>query len=139
MTFKSLRETVRAFCPWVGVPFILWGCFIALSQAVYWLQAAIWVPVSVLDLFIEATYGHRARGGLTIPHDLVPKFFWGSWLWLENPSDLIGAHRIIYGLLEFIPLSIFLIVMGVVISLKLLEFADFGEHQKKAKPPDETV
>jgi hypothetical protein len=37
--------------------------------------------------------------------------------WLDNPDSWIGLHKIVFGVLKFMPLSLFLMLLGLPMSL----------------------
>jgi hypothetical protein len=66
-------------------------------QAITWLESAVWVPVSVL----------AALKWLGIP-------------WALAPTDWLALHKA----LDFIPLSITLVITGIVVAYMLWAYAD---------------
>lgn len=59
------------------------------------------------------------KSGQWIELPLLMVAFWPSEFvsWLYNPNSWIGLQKIIYGALELIPLSLFLVLVGAAITL----------------------
>jgi len=77
----------------VGILFIITGVLIFGGQIFAYLKSGEWHELPFLLL---AIFG---------PDSFVS--------WLENPKSWIGFHKIVYWLLKVIPISLFLIVVGI--------------------------
>jgi hypothetical protein len=77
-------------------PAILYtGPAILIGQVVYWLAYAAWVELPASKIIL-----------------IIPQ----SWLegsWFTEPRSWYGLHKILWGFLDTIPLSLFLMVIGV--------------------------
>lgn len=99
------RDDLKLFAQ---VPFFLlatWGAFIFLAQLVVWMETAVWIPVPLLALFTSPEVPLPKLN----PLHLVPfETFHSDWL--QKPEHSLGLHKIIAGILNFIPLPLFIII-----------------------------
>jgi len=83
----------------IGILVVLSGFFIFGYQIYFWLKEGYWIERDLLLLV-----------------DLLQSIFSDNlyflWKWLRAPQDWQGLHRLFLGILEFIPLSLFLIAFG---------------------------
>ncbi|MCI0529017.1 MAG: hypothetical protein L0Y56_16390 [Nitrospira sp.] len=68
-----------------------------------------------LQVFVYLLYGKWEELPLFyLPALLGPDAFMS---WLDNPRSWLGLHKIVFGILKFMPLSLFLMLVGVPLSL----------------------
>jgi hypothetical protein len=85
----------------IGVIIILAGIGIVGFQIFIYLKNGEWIELPLLYL---VTYG---------PNEFVS--------WLYNPTSWLGLHKIIYGALKLIPLSLCLILVGAAFTAYTVE------------------
>lgn len=99
---------------WLGLAW--WGVMIFGFQIIWWLQEDAWRAAPLLSLFAEQV-GKQPS--------MVPTGVFHSD-WLANPANWVGLHRIVYGILDFLPLSV---------SLYGAAFAIYGYRQSISDAP----
>ena len=85
----------------IGSLLVFAGFFILAFQIYYYLKNGNWIRIP-LFVVLEKLPGENQ-----------------AFSWLKNPQSWYGLHKIIFGLLDFIPLSLFLIVAGSSITAKM--------------------
>src|SRR5712691_5588256 len=86
-----------------GWGLLFYGVVIFGYQVYFWLKYGEWVAVKVIYFFTPAA---RVFGDASTPVDLVPEWFHGSWRWLLGPDSWFGLHKVVYGLLDVLPVSL---------------------------------
>jgi len=68
-----------------------------------------------LQVFVYLLYGKWEELPLFyLPALLGPDKFMS---WLDNPRSWLGLHKIVFGLLKYMPLSLFLMLVGLPLSI----------------------
>lgn len=123
-----IKKAFAMFVALLGFLVVMWGLILFGFQSLYWFKAGVWIPVSLLMFLspssllaeIEALSGRGVHG--FHPYDLIPDIFWGSFPWLDHPSNWFGAHKLIHGFLGMVPLSLALIALGFTILVQNIHF-----------------
>jgi len=76
----------------VGTLFVFAGIALIMFQLFFYLKNGEWIEFSLLNIT-----------------SITPNKF---IFWLDHPTSWLGLHKIIHGTLEFIPLSLFTILVG---------------------------
>lgn len=87
---KLLIRAINIF----GLILSMGGIALAMFQVFLYLKNGEWVRFHFLDVCIVFT-----------PNKIA--------LWLENPSSWLGLHKIIHSVLDFIPISLFALSVGI--------------------------
>jgi hypothetical protein len=83
------------FIGFLGIILILSGILIFVGQVYIWLKKGEWVEIPLRIVFAIIPEGSPLQ------------------LWLNDPQSWHGLHKLVIGVLDFIPLSLFLIVLGL--------------------------
>ena len=100
----GMTEVTDKKIPWIdrawqkianvlGILLIIAGFIVIGFQVIVYLLYGDWIELSLLDL---------AQSG---PYSFV--------VWLYNPTSWIGLHKITFWVLDFTPISVFLILVGL--------------------------
>jgi hypothetical protein len=96
---KSKSNTFTEFA--IGMPghlAALGGIFLFAYQSYQWLKYGAWESYSLLDGLIMCCGSF---------------FSSGFCRWILEPQDWVGLHKLFAGFLDWIPLSLFLIILGL--------------------------
>ena len=94
----------------VATVLVLFSFIYPLSQIAYFLWTGEWVKIPVLYIFISPDYSSIQTE--ISPLTLVPTYIHGRWNWIENPTSWLGVYKILYWILEFVPLWILWLCAG---------------------------
>ena len=106
---KNIKEGLTFLVGFLGMIGMLGGVSLFLYQLGRWLKDGIWKSYSLFDGLL-----------MCCKKDLATTFL----LWMLQPSDWIGLHKLFVGFLELIPLSLFLFIVGLTVVL----FTGHDEH-----------
>ncbi len=123
---------MSVICLGVIVAFI-GGCVIV-AQVILWLKSGQWVSLPLLYLFVDpwpllaekfsaeaAVAIQRATGGFSDPLFILRMglhtYFNGLPSWLMEPKQWIGMQKIVKGIFEVIPMSLFLLGLGAAVGI----------------------
>ncbi len=105
------RAVVQGFGKLVafsGFVVVLSGFFIFGFQVYFWLKEGYWLEIDLLWLLYWLQRNFNGNSSALLNFLLK---------WLRAPQDWLGLHKLFLGVLDFIPLSLLLIVFGGTICL----------------------
>lgn len=94
---RILVPAMTSIWGFLGIILILSGILIFVAQGYIWLKNGEWVEVPFLIVFAFIPEGSHLQS------------------WFNDPQSWHGLHRLVIGALDFIPLSLFLIAIGLLI------------------------
>ena len=116
----------------LGVILVFVGGYVVVAQVILWLKSGQWVSLPLLYLFVDpwpllaekfsaeaAVAIQRARGQFSDPLFILRMglhtYFNGLPSWLMEPKEWVGVQKIVRGILEVIPVSLFFIGSGAAV------------------------
>lgn len=118
----------------LGVILAFVGGYVIVAQVILWLKSGQWVSLPLLYLFVDpwpllaekfsaeaAAAIQRATGEFSDPLFILRlelhTYFNGLSLWLMEPKEWIGVQKIVRGILQLIPVSLFLLGLGAIVGI----------------------
>jgi hypothetical protein len=129
----------------LGVILVLVGGYVIVAQVILWLKSGQWVSLPLLYLFINpwplltdkfsadaAVAIQRATGSFSDPLFILRMglhtYFNGLPSWLLEPKEWVGVQKIVRGILELVPVSLFFLGLGAAVWIPAKECLTSAEE-----------
>jgi len=114
-----INKGLAAIVSGIGILVGLSGFFIFGYQIYFWLKEGYWIERDLLWLLYWLLRNFNGNSSALLYFLLK---------WLRAPQDWQGLHKLFLGVLEFIPLSLFLIAFGGMIWLIGKELSEEAQN-----------
>ena len=119
-------QSLAVICIGIGVTVVLVGSYVIVAQVILWLKSGEWVSLPLYYLFVDprplleqlppqawlVILTSQYSDPLFVLQMGVDTYLNGLSAWLLDPKEWVGLHKIVKGILEIIPISLFLIWLG---------------------------